>query len=105
MLKIAAGCLLGIAFGSAAAAVNYCISKRQLNSAKNRLGRSGFLSGMGTSALRTLVNVLALATVFFMRNILPFPFTAMAVGTALGLSVISFALLMRLARNSENEPD
>ena len=53
---------------------------------------------MGVTALRQIVNVAALAAVYFTRNLVPFPFIATIIGTALGLTAVSMAFIHAVAK-------
>jgi hypothetical protein len=44
------------------------------------------------------VNVAALAAVYFTRNLVPFPFIATIIGTALGLTAVSMAFIHAVAK-------
>lgn len=101
MIKIAVGVMVGLIFGSLAAFLNYRISKHYIEKNRNSGGREGMLSVMGVNFVRMLVNVVTLAAVFFLRNILPWPFTAVVIGTALGLSAVSALLILHLSRSNK----
>ena len=62
--------------------------------------RSGARASMGLTFIRQLVNIAALAIVFFMRNIVPLPFIATIIGTAVGLTVVSFFFVWRISKKS-----
>ena len=53
---------------------------------------------MAGSMLRMLVNIAALAVVYFTRNLLPLPFYGTIIGTAAGLSLVGIGLNYRLSK-------
>ena len=72
---------IGLIFGSLVAFVNMCITRRGLQ--KNSAN-----AVMAASLLRMLVNIAALAAVYFTRKLLPLPFYGTIIGTAVGLSLV-----------------
>lgn len=82
---------IGFIFGSLVAFVNMCITRRGLQ--KNSAN-----AVMAASLLRMLVNIAALAVVYFTRNLLPLPFYGTIIGTAAGLSLVGFGLNYRLSK-------
>lgn len=55
---------------------------------------------MAASLLRMLVNIAALAAVYFTRKLLPLPFYGTIIGTAVGLSLVGILLNLRLSKNN-----
>jgi drug/metabolite transporter (DMT)-like permease len=99
------GALAGLAFGSAVAYLNSRITKHYLDKNRDRVGTEGVGAVMGVNGLRQVINVAALAIVFFLRNVLPLPFYAVILGTAAGLTAVSFLFIWRLSKNYGAPPD
>ena len=59
---------------------------------------------IGASMLRMLVNIAALAVVYFTRNLLPLPFYGTIIGTAVGLSLMGILLNLRLSKKQLEDP-
>lgn len=59
---------------------------------------------MAASILRMLVNIAALAVVYFTRNLLPLPFYGTIVGTAVGLSLVGILLNLKLSKEQLKDP-
>ena len=59
---------------------------------------------MAASILRMLVNIAALAVVYFTRNLLPLPFYGTIVGTAVGLSLVGILLNLKLSKDQLKDP-
>lgn len=59
---------------------------------------------MAASILRMLVNIAALAVVYFTRNLLPLPFYGTIVGTAAGLSLVGILLNLKLSKEQLKDP-
>lgn len=88
----------GLAFGSAAAFINCLITKKIFVAGGSRSGKGELMPIMGVNALRMLINISALAAVFLLREWLPWPPTAVAVGVCIGLSAVSLFFIFRLVR-------
>ena len=88
---------IGFILGSVVAFVNMCITRRglQQNSAN---------AVLAASLLRMLVNVAALAAVYFTRKLLPLPFYGTIIGTAVGLSLVGILLNLRLSKKQLQDP-
>ena len=84
---------IGFIFGSLVAFVNMYITRRGLQ--KNSAN-----AVMAASLLRMLVNIAALAAVYFTRKLLPLPFYGTIIGTAVGLSLVGILLNLRLSKNN-----
>jgi uncharacterized membrane-anchored protein YhcB (DUF1043 family) len=77
------GALLGLALGLLFGYGNMRITKRAVK--KNN--GDGLAAVAATNMLRSLVNVIALAIVFFTRKVVPLPFYATLIATATGLAI------------------
>lgn len=77
-LSIVLGLALGMAFG-------YC-NMLITRSAVKKNGGDGLSAITATNMIRSLVNVIALAIVFFTRNLVPLPFYATLLSAATGLA-------------------
>ena len=89
-MKTALSVLAGIVWGALAALVNLSINKKAL--AKNSTNAL-----LAANLGRTVVDLLALAAVFLLRKILPLPYEAMMLGTAISLSVLTVVFAYRMA--------
>ena len=81
--QYALGILLGFALGMLFGWGNMHITKRAVK--KNN--GDGLAAVAATNMLRSIVNVVALAIVFFARKALPLPFYATIIATATGLAI------------------
>lgn len=81
--QYALGILLGLALGMLFGYGNMRITKRAVK--KNH--GDGLAAVAATNMLRSLVNVVALAIVFFTRKVVPLPFYATLIATATGLAI------------------
>ena len=90
------GGVIGAAFGFAVASISAVLTRRGMK--KNSTN-----AVMAASMLRTLLDLLALLIVYLLRNVLPFPFYGVIVGTAVGLSVSNIALANRMGRKLSKE--
>ena len=88
---------IGFALGALVAFANMCITRRAVR--KNSTN-----AVMAASMLRMLLNIAALAAVYFTRNLLPLPFYGTIIGTALGLSLVGILLNLRLSREQWQDP-
>lgn len=89
-MKLALAVLAGVAWGALAALINFSINKKALaKSSTNAL--------LAANLGRTAVDLAALAAVFLLRKVLPFPYEAMMLGTAITLSVLTVVFAYRLA--------
>lgn len=89
-MKYLLGALAGLAWGALAALVNGYITKKLLDKANDKLM-------LVNSFLRVLVDIVALGTVFLLRNVLPFSFEAALVGTAASMSILMIVLTYKMA--------
>ncbi len=90
-MRMALGILAGVVWGALAALLNARITRRALEKNNTR-------AMMNANLLRTGVDLLALAAVFFLRRLLPFSFEAMLVATAVTLSLLTMLLAYRMSR-------
>lgn len=95
------GGAVGLAFGSLAAYLNSLITKHYLRKNMEKRKPEGTAAVMGLSLVRQLVNIAALAIVFFVRDYVPLPFSATIVGTAVGLTAVSFFHLENLKKSAQ----
>ena len=88
-MKIVMGALIGLVWGGLIAWINSMINKAALRANNTK-------SMLLANFARTLIDVMGLAAVFLLRNVHPFSFEAMIVGTAasLGLLTVLFAYLL-----------
>ena len=93
------GALIGMVFGFCVGYINMRITKAAV--VKN--GGNGLAAVTATNFARSLVNVIALAIVFFTRNVVPLPFYATLLGTATGLAVGNVFFVWRLTKEMRKE--
>lgn len=87
-MKLAIGIVLGLCWGALAGLLNVFISKRAFD-------KNNTQAVMTANLLRTAVDFGALVLVYLLRELLPFSWEAMLIGTALALSAVTivFAFL------------
>lgn len=90
------GGVIGAAFGFAVAAVSAAATRRNMK-------KDSVNAVMAGSMLRTLLDIAALAAVYLLRNVLPFPLYGVIIGTAVGLSVGNVLLAQRLSKQIKEE--
>ena len=90
------GGAIGAAFGFAVANISAVLTRRGMK-------KDDANAVLGASMLRTLFDILALLAVYLLRNVLPFPFFGVIVGTALGLSVGNVVLASRMSKQIKEE--
>lgn len=96
------GGVVGLVFGSLIALLNSRLTKCYLQKAESQ--RQGNMIGvMAMSFGRMLISFGALLVVFLLRSVLPWPFTAVILGTALGLTVVSFVVIFRLSKKYQDQ--
>lgn len=88
-MKYLIGAAAGLVWGSLAALLNAFITKKALDKGNDKL--------LASNALRMLVDVAALGTVFLLRKVLPFSFEAALVGTAAALSLLMIVFAYKMA--------
>ena len=84
------GAICGLIWGAAAALLNHQISKRSI--LKNNTA-----SLLGANVLRILVDLAALAAVFFLRKVLPFRSEAALIATAVAMSMVTIFCAFRMS--------
>ena len=90
------GGVIGAAFGFAVANISAVLTRRGMKKDEAN-------AVMAASMLRTLLDILALLIVYLLRNVLPFPFYAVIIGTAVGLSVSNVVLASRMGKRIKKE--
>ena len=90
------GGAIGAVFGFAVANISAVLTRRGMK-------KDSTNAVMAASMLRTLLDILALLIVYLLRNVLPFPFYGVIIGTALGLSVSNIILAGRLGKQIKKE--
>lgn len=88
---------VGFVFGALVSFANAQITRHSVR--KNSVNAI-----MAASILRMLVNIAALAVVYFTRNLLPLPFYGTIVGTAAGLSLVGILLNLKLSKEQLKDP-
>ena len=88
---------IGFVFGALVAFGNMQLTRRGLQ-------KNSAIAVMAASMLRMLVNIAALAAVYFTRNLLPLPFYGTIIGTAVGLSLVGTLLNLRLSKKQLQDP-
>jgi len=94
--------MAGLAFGSLIAFINTRITKKFLldDAAKNLdPAKYGLPKVMLVNVLRFILSAAALLVVYILRNIIPLNYVATIIGTACGLTFISYILLWLQVRN------
>lgn len=89
-MKYFIGALAGLVWGALAALLNGYITKKALDKASDK-------AMLLSNALRLMVDIVALGSVFLLRNVLPFSFEAALVGTAASLSILMIVFAYKLA--------
>ncbi len=89
-MKYLIGALAGLVWGALAALLNGYITKKALDKASDK-------AMLLSNALRLVVDVVALGSVFLLRNVLPFSFEAALVGTAASLSLLMIVFAYKMA--------
>lgn len=90
------GGVVGAVFGFAVANISAVLTRRGMKKDEAN-------AVMAASMLRTLLDILALLIVYLLRNVLPFPFYAVIIGTAVGLSVSNVVLASRMGKRIKKE--
>ncbi len=89
-MKYLIGALVGLVWGALAALLNGYITKKALDKSNDK-------AMLLSNALRLVVDVVALGSVFLLRNVLPFSFEAALVGTAASLSILMIVFAYKMA--------
>ncbi len=104
VLSCVIGAAAGLAFGSAVSTLNVHITEKYILNVDNQeLLKTGTSRIMAINAVRLLLDAAALFVVFILRNVLPFSFIPAIIGTAFGLSVVSFFMLYKAAGTKKND--
>ena len=99
---------IGFAFGALVAFGNAQITRRAVEKDSTNAVMAGSMLRILPSILlfASLVNIAALAVVYFTRNLLPLPFYGTIIGTAAGLSLVGIGLNYRLSKKQmEKNPE
>lgn len=88
-MQIFLSVLAGLVWGAAVGLVNLLVTKKMMRGSAGQLG--------AMSLLRTLIDVAALAAVYFTRKLLPLRFEFTLIATAVTLSLVTIILSFRLA--------
>ncbi|HIR86609.1 MAG TPA: hypothetical protein IAC00_05660 [Candidatus Limivicinus faecipullorum] len=89
-MKYLIGALAGLVWGALAALLNGYITKKALDKASDK-------AMLLSNALRLVVDIAALGSVFLLRNVLPFSFEAALVGTAASMSILMIVFAYKMA--------
>ena len=89
-MKYLIGALAGLVWGALAALLNGYITKKALDKASDK-------AMLLSNALRLAVDIVALGSVFLLRNVLPFSFEAALVGTAASMSILMIVFAYKMA--------
>lgn len=89
-MKYLIGALAGLVWGALAALLNGYITKKALDKASDK-------AMLLSNALRLVVDIAALGSVFLLRNVLPFSFEASLVGTAASMSILMIVFAYKMA--------
>ena len=94
-MQIVYSVLAGLVWGGAVGFVNLLVTKKVISSSPEQIS--------AVSLLRTLIDVAALAAVYFTRRLLPLRFEATLIATAVTLSLVSILLSFRLAASMKDK--
>ena len=94
-MQIVYSVLAGLVWGGAVGFVNLPVTKKVISSSPEKIS--------AVSLLRTLIDVAALAAVYFTRRLLPLRFEATLIATAVTLSLVSILLSFRLAASMKDK--
>ena len=89
-MKYLIGALAGLVWVALAALLNGYITKKALDKASDK-------AMLLSNALRLVVDIAALGSVFLLRNVLPFSFEAALVGTAASMSILMIVFAYKMA--------
>jgi len=92
---IAIGAVVGLLFGTAIACLNTFLTKHYVKKSEKSSNPESLASVMGLNVVRFIIDAIALAIVYFTRNLIPLPYYATLTGTAVGLTVVSYFLLLK----------
>ena len=92
------GGVIGAAFGFAVTMISAQLTRRNMK-------KDDANAVMAGSMLRTLLDILALLAVYLLRNVLPFPFYGVIIGTALGLSIGNIIQAQQIGKQIKKEEE
>ena len=95
------GGAVGLAFGSLVALLNSRLTAHYLKKQESER-KDNMIGVMAMSFGRMLIAAAALFLVFLVRNWLPWPLAAVLLGTALGLTVVSFVIILVLSKKYQD---
>ena len=98
MVQYLIGGVIGAAFGYVVSMISAYLTRRNMK-------KDDANAVMAGSMLRTLLDILSLLAVYLLRNILPFPFYGVIIGTALGLSLGNIIQAQRIGRQIKKEEE
>ena len=90
-MKLLFGILAGLVWGALCGLLNTRILKKAMEKNSNN-------AVMAANGIRMGVDLASLAAVFFLRTVLPFPYEAILVGTAVALSVVTILFAYRYGK-------
>ena len=93
-MKYLIGALAGLVWGALAALLNGYITKKALDKASDKASDKAMLL---SNALRLVVDIAALGSVFLLRNVLPFSFEAALVSTAASMRILMIVFAYKMA--------
>ncbi len=90
-MELVLGGLIGLVWGALCGFVNTRILKKAMEKNSNN-------AVMAANGIRMGVDLASLAAVYFLRTVLPFPYEAILVGTAVALSVVTILFAYRYGK-------
>lgn len=91
------GGVAGLVFGSLVALLNSRLTAHYLKKQESER-KDSMIGVMAMSFGRLLIAAAALFIVFLLRNLLPWPMEAVLLGTAVGLTAVSFIIILCLSK-------
>ena len=98
----AAGAAVGLLVGTAGSVVNSFITQKLVIDRQHDKANA-YRNVMVANILRLAVSAAVLFVIFLLRNVLPFSFNAMIIAAAIGLTVISYILLVIKTRKAQKK--
>ncbi len=99
------GGLIGLAFGTLVAYLNTTLTKHYIRTNGERKEPEGTGKALAFSFGRQLIDIAALCIVFFTRKLIPFPFLSTLIGTAVGLTLVSYLFLYYMVKKEERKSE
>ncbi len=93
-MRLLIGVLVGLVWGALAGLLNAFINQKLL-------ARGSTNALMAGNLLRLIVDFAAMAAVYLLRNLLPFSWEAVLIGTAVALSLVTIVFAFRYGKNSK----